>query len=304
MYVYRDPLQCALFYWHNGSMYISLFAWFGMSHVKHSLVLSSGASPPTDVMAVQEGLTSIRVSWTRSSDATGYIISYTGGSSGSVTVSGGSTDERSLSNLVNGGVYTISIMATSTGLSSGSVVVTDVRLCKYHEKYHGYILHHTCIIHVHVVPGQPTINMNPTATATSISLSWSVPSGSVVTSYEVMWQRDTTVGCSDEDADSHTTADDSTTYVIRGLEEDSSYSITVRASNTAGSSEDSTVTGMTREAGERDAIAPPATPNIACAVYCSLQFLLPLPVLSVLLVHPLPSLSSGGWCHVSIVMER
>ena len=116
-------------------MYIHVsFAWFGMSYVKHSLVLSSGASPPTNVMAVQEGLTSIRVSWTQSSDATGYIISYTGGgSSDSVDVDDGSTEERVLSNLVNGGIYTISIMATSTGLSSGSVVVMDVRLRKYHE---------------------------------------------------------------------------------------------------------------------------------------------------------------------------
>ena len=80
-------------------------------------------------MAVQEGLTSIRVSWTPSSDATGYIISYTGGgSSDSVTVSGGSTDERLLTGLVNGGIYTISIMATSTGFSSGSVEVMDVAL--------------------------------------------------------------------------------------------------------------------------------------------------------------------------------
>ena len=118
--------------------------------------------------------------------------------------------------------------------------------------------------------------MGPTITATSISLSWSVPSGSVVTSYEVVWQRDT---CSDEDEDSHTTADDSTTYVIRGLEEDSSYSITVRASNTAGSSEDSnTVTAMTMEAGERDAIVPPVTPifhvlcTVLCSSFCSSQF--------------------------------
>ena len=120
------------------------FAWFGMSHVKHSLVLSSGADPPTNVMAVLAGLTSIRVSWTPSSDATGYVISYTGGSSGSVSVSGGSTEQRLLTGLRNGGIYTISIMATSTGLSSGSVEVMDVRLCKFHEKYHGHILHHTC----------------------------------------------------------------------------------------------------------------------------------------------------------------
>ena len=64
-----------------------------------------------------------------------------------------------------------------------------------------------------------------------------------------MWQRDTSGECSDEDEDSATITD--TSYDITGLEEDSSYSITVRASNTAGSSEDSnTVTAMTVEAGE------------------------------------------------------
>ena len=66
-----------------------------------------------------------------------------------------------------------------------------------------------------------------------------------------MWQRDTTGECSDEDEDSATITD--TSYDITGLEEDSSYIITVRAVNTAGSSEDSnTVTAMTLEAGERD----------------------------------------------------
>ena len=67
-----------------------------------------------------------------------------------------------------------------------------------------------------------------------------------------MWQRDTTVGCPDVDGSSDTMITD-TSYDITGLEEDSSYSITVRASNTAGSSEVSnTVTAMTLEAGERD----------------------------------------------------
>ena len=64
------------------------------------------------------------MSWTPSSDATGYTISYTGGGSNdSVTVSGGSTDERLLTSLTNGVIYTISIVATSTELPSGSVVV-------------------------------------------------------------------------------------------------------------------------------------------------------------------------------------
>ena len=52
--------------------------------------------------------------------------------------------------------------------------------------------------------------------------------------------------------DSTTITDGSTSYDIMGLEEDSSYTITVTASNSVGSSAVSnTVTAMTLEAGER-----------------------------------------------------
>ena len=82
----------------------------------------SVASAPTNVMAVQEGLTSIRVSWTPSSDASGYTISYTGGgSSDSVTVSGGSTDNYLLTGLMVDDSYTLSIVATSQHFSSDVV---------------------------------------------------------------------------------------------------------------------------------------------------------------------------------------
>ena len=86
-------------------------------------------------------------------------------------------------------------------------------------------------------------------TATSISLSWT-SAGSEVDSYEVMWQRDTSGECPDEDEDSISLTDGSTSYDIMGLEEDSSYSITVTASNVAGSAVSNTVTAMTLEAGE------------------------------------------------------
>ena len=92
-----------------------------------------------------------------------------------------------------------------------------------------------------------------TTTFTIITLSWSVPSGSVVTSYEVMWQRDTSVGCGDEDEDSRTinTNSISFSYAISGLEEDSVYRITVTAVNSIASIVSDTVTAMTEEAGER-----------------------------------------------------
>ena len=89
-------------------------------------------------------------------------------------------------------------------------------------------------------------------TATTITLSGGVPSDSVADIYEVMWQRDTSIGCSDEDEGNTTITDGSTSYDIMGLEEDSRYTITVTASNSAGSSAvSSTVTAMTLEAGER-----------------------------------------------------
>ena len=75
-------------------------------------------------MAVQEGLTSIRVSWsppTPLGDTTGYRISYTGGSSGSVNVSGGSTDNYLLTGLRNGATYTITIVGTSPDIASDPV---------------------------------------------------------------------------------------------------------------------------------------------------------------------------------------
>ena len=69
-----------------------------------------------------------------------------------------------------------------------------------------------------------------------------------------MWETDDVGGCSGgSDMDSTTITDDSiASYAITGLEEDSTYSITVTASNSAGSSAFSnTVTAMTMEAGER-----------------------------------------------------
>ena len=101
---------------------------------------------------------------------------------------------------------------------------------------------------VAIVPGQPSV-IAETITATSISLSWS--SGSVVTSYMVEWQRDTSVGCPDvEDEGNDMVTGDFTAYTITGLEEDSSYIITVTVFTAAGSSEH-TITAMTEEAGER-----------------------------------------------------
>ena len=91
------------------------------------------ASAPTNLVAVQEGPTNIRVSWsppTPLGDTTGYRIYYSGGSSGSEDVSDGSTDNHLLIGLQNGYIYTISIVATSQHLPSESIKVMNIRLGK------------------------------------------------------------------------------------------------------------------------------------------------------------------------------
>ena len=91
-----------------------------------------------------------------------------------------------------------------------------------------------------------------TTTATTITISWT-SAGSEIDNYAVMWERDTSLKCTGfSDMDSTTITDDSiASYNITELEEDSTYSITVTASNPVGSSAVSnTVTAMTMEAGE------------------------------------------------------
>ena len=91
------------------------------------------ASAPTNLMAVQEGLTSISVSWsppTPLGDTTGYRIYYNDSdSSDSVDVSGGSTDNYTLTGLMMEATYTISIEATSQHIPNGRVE-TMITLCK------------------------------------------------------------------------------------------------------------------------------------------------------------------------------
>jgi len=84
----------------------------------------SAASAPANLIAVQEGPTGIQVSWTPPTplgDTTGYRIYYGGGSSGSVDVNGGSTDNHLLTGLQNGVSYTISIVGTSGHIPSDCV---------------------------------------------------------------------------------------------------------------------------------------------------------------------------------------
>ena len=191
-------------------------------------------------MAVQEGLTSIRVSWsppTPLGDTTGYRIYYSDGSS--EDVSGGSTDNYLLTGLQNGDSYTISILATSQHFFSDIFAFQEVTLSKTKRKCMEIIIMMSLHCLPVPLPGQPSISGVTTITATSISVSWSVPSGSVVTSSEVMWL----VFSSGGGSGSTTKADGSgtsgsiasTSYTIQELESGTNYSITVTVANAAGS---------------------------------------------------------------------
>ena len=81
-------------------------------------------------MAVQESPTSVRMSWsppTPLGDTTGYRISYSGGSSGSVGVSDASTNNYLLTGLQNGVSYTISVAGISQYIAS-EVVEAEIKL--------------------------------------------------------------------------------------------------------------------------------------------------------------------------------
>ena len=80
-----------------------------------------------------------------------------------------------------------------------------------------------------------------TSTATSISLSWT-SAGSEVDSYKVMWTSDE---CPD-DVDMGSSTITETSYIMEGLREGTSYTITISISSAGTPSSDS-VTGETQE---------------------------------------------------------
>ena len=106
------------------------------------------------------------------------------------------------------------------------------------------------------VPPAPSLASTPTVTATTITISGSVPDdGSVVTGFVVTWQRDVSVGCSDNGSITETGR--FTSYTLTGLEPGDRYNITVAASNTAGSGPlSNAVTAMTTEIGKTQSISP------------------------------------------------
>ena len=80
------------------------------------------------------------------------------------------------------------------------------------------------------VPGKPVIVSNQT-TETTISLSWSVPSGSVVEQYEVEWSSHQ---CPDGQVE--TVIRNSSNFTVSNLWPETNYTILVSALNSVGRS--------------------------------------------------------------------
>ena len=116
-----------------------------------------------------------------------------------------------------------------------------------------------------VVPVQLSVTVG-TTTATTISLSWTI-TGSEVDSYEVMWTSDE---CSD-DVDEGSATITETSYIIEGLREGTRYTITVSATNSAGTSSSDSVTGETEELGSLMCV------QCIVKIHCPLCVSLPAP---------------------------
>ena len=211
--------------------------------------------------AVRDGPTSIIVSWTPPSslgDTSGYRIYYTraGGSSDSVDVDGGNTNSHTLMGLTNGETYTISVAGTSSTpstvlpsppVSAGEIALGILQVSSFKNLF--------ILLLSLSVPSAPVLDDPPSVTATSITITDSVSSGSVVTGFVVEWQRDTSVGCSDVNERTISVSGDFTSYPITGLEPGNRYTITVTVSNSAGTAlVSNTVSAMTSVTGEREYI--------------------------------------------------
>ena len=155
------------------------------------------------------------------------------------------------------------------------------------------------LINNFTVPSALVLNTSPTVTAFTITITGTTPAGSVVTRFVVRWQRDPSVGCSNVNQRSIPVNGGFTSYRITGLEPGNRYTITVTASNAAGSGPVSnSITAMTTETSERQS-------KLSLTTFCSPQFLLVVPPQSELVQSlPVVSMSSGRRCYVLIVMER
>ena len=165
------------------------------------------------------------------------------GNTQTMNASGATTTQTTISGLNSSTTYSIEVAAVNNDLIGQYSTVETALTEGLYSFPRGYV----CLLLLSLSVAVPVLTSG-TVTITSISLSWT-SGGSEGVSYEVQWQRDNSVGCSDEDQDNTTITDGSTSYTISGLEEDSRYYITVTASNNLGEKTSNLITPMTITAG-------------------------------------------------------
>ena len=186
----------------------------------------------------------------RNGEITGYSVRYSGGcSTQTMNVTERETTLQDLTSSTNYSIEVAAVNSAGVGVYSYPIIIERTTKSKPNSIKLFYLLHknyiyihtfiHKCFLYYLCIvpaPGQPSVSVTA-ATATSISLSWSVPSGSVVTSSEVMW-REASSGTSEGTSGSLT----DTSYTIDQLESNTIYTITVTVSNTAGSTDSHPIT--------------------------------------------------------------
>ena len=185
--------------------------------------------------AVQDGTTSIRVSWTLVSGATGYRVEYSGGDDTEEKSVDGSVTTLIITGLQNGLTYTISIVAISPNLPTSAPIIRQVPLGEITDSVLLYT--HLLLFHLVPPPEEPVIAGEVVMiTSDSISFSWDLPAGS--TGSEVSWrlsgQRRRRAVRNAEGGSSDRLSGNS--YTIEGLRSGTSYDITLTIFNPAGSS--------------------------------------------------------------------
>ena len=275
--------------------------------------LSAPSTSPTSVSVSEVTPSTITVQWGavdcihRNGDITGYTVQYGvqgNGSIQTVSVPGGGSTQTIISRLTSSTTYFIEVAAVNsagTGVYSNAMMQLTQGIISYTILNNLHFIHSLQSFSL-VKP--PVLSVIESTAVTAISLFWT-SAGSVVDSYEVLWQRDNSGDCPDENHGSMSITDGSTSYMITGLEEDSSYSITVEAVNSIGMVTSNTATAMTQETGKQQ-IFVNTQPGCMkqCHIPIFLQCLLPhLLMWECRVAHSPASLSTGKQWTASTAME-
>uniref|UniRef100_A0A1X7TMZ0 Fibronectin n=1 Tax=Amphimedon queenslandica TaxID=400682 RepID=A0A1X7TMZ0_AMPQE len=206
--VYPDPLGV--------SVNATCIAMIGGVNYSQSMILHAPSGPPNYVKGFILNATSIKVNWTNSSEANGYVIEYT---TGGVTrnVLSTSEDEIVLTNLSSMSTYTISVYSY-TDLPSVNSTVTVLKFD---------------------VPSPVTSLSVSNVSTTGITVNWTIPSSDNYVAYYTISYTPSCPQLSSVNETVSVVAHEYTTtysYTLIGLYIGMNYTITVRAWNVLGAS--------------------------------------------------------------------